>query len=347
MMPNASSLRCATVLGALALAACAVAPAEDAAGRSPAEPVGRVSSPILGGTPSDASQNAVVMLVYSDPSKDKRDICTAVLVAPRLVLTARHCVADAEKDVACRADGTPDNGGAVTGDRAANLLYVFTGTERPDLDPTTWKPAGRGAEVIDDGANNLCNHDLALVLLEKPIATVPVATLRLDFDVQPGDRLLTVGWGVTSTVNEPSTRQQRSGVEVTRVGPDEAYPVLTRNEFAFTESICLGDSGGPVFSETSRAVVGVVSRGGNGRSSTDLASTCTMGVNLATKLSPFRDLIERAFERAGASPIVEPDPDPDAGGGCATAPAKGRSGGGFALILLGLVLAKRRSRAIR
>jgi len=310
--------RCATVIrrfvpagvllgGFLALGACAPAgDPSDGTRAAASERIGRTSAAIVGSTASDASQDAVVMLVFLDASTGFRGICTAALIAPRLVLTARHCVADTDADVACSVDGTPASGGAVKANHDPRSLYVFTGKDRPDLEPKTWKPSGRGIEVLDDGSRNLCNHDLALVLLEQPIAGAPIAALRLDGTAEKGERLTTVGWGVTSAVDEPAARQQRSGVVVTRVGPDDTDPVLTPNELAFDESICLGDSGGPVQSEGSGAIVGVVSRGGNGtRSATSFASTCTKATNLATKIAPFRELLTRGFERAGAEAKVE------------------------------------------
>ena len=48
------------------------------------------------------------------------------------------------------------------------------------------------------------------------------------------------------------------------VGADDATG-LGAHEFMIGEGICSGDSGGPAFVQTTRAVIGVVSRGGNGR----------------------------------------------------------------------------------
>ena len=281
------------------------------------------------------------MLVFLDARTGFRGICTAALVAPRLVLTARHCVADTDADVACTVDGAPSSGGVVNANHDPRSLYVFTGKDRPDLDPKTWKPAGRGIEVLDDGSKNLCNHDLALVLLERPITGTPMASLRLDRTTETGEALTTIGWGVTSTADEPSAREQRSGVVVTRVGPDDADPIVTPNELAFDESICLGDSGGPVLATSTGAVVGVVSRGGNGaRAGATFASTCTMATNLATELVPFRELISRGFERAGAAPTLEPPAEDEASSGCTVSPSR-RSGGATMSLasLLGFVLA--------
>lgn len=284
------------------------------------ESVGRIRQAIVGGSASDEAQDATVMLLHLDPSGPRRlGICTAALVAPRLVLTARHCVATTDEQVACDSDGTPLLGSNVIANHEPANLFVFTGKDRPELtgeappalDTTKWKPAGQGAEIIDDKSGTLCNHDLALLLLKEPITDVPVATLRLDGDAAPGEKLLTVGWGVTFGEVEPSKRQQRSGVTVKRVGPSDQIPVLTKSEFLFDESICLGDSGGPVFAQDTNAIVGVVSRGGNGLDPNKggPSSTCEGADNVATKLSPFKELVTEAFKRAGAEPKLEEKPE--------------------------------------
>ena len=178
-------------------------------------------------------------------------------------------------------------------------------------------------------------------MLEQPIDGAPIASVRLDGDVGKGEKLTTIGWGVTSTEVEPGARQVRAGVLTTRVGPDKTDPVLTPNEFGFDESICLGDSGGPILSQSTGAIVGVVSRGGNGTSSdTDLASTCIKATNLGTKLSPFKDLFTRGFAAAAFEAKVEVRPPPPAtSGGCAMARGDGeRSKAATALGLLGLAL---------
>jgi hypothetical protein len=310
---------------------------------------GKTSSAIVGSKPSDPTQDAVVMLVFLDPATGRQGICTAVLLAPRLVLTARHCVSVTDLDVTCGTNGLPVDGGEVRANHAPGQLYVFTGPTRPGLDPATWKPAGRGLEILDDGSKNLCNHDLALVLLEQPVPGATIAPIRLDGDTTAGERLLTVGWGVTSEADEPRTRQQRSGVTVTRIGPDETGPVLTPNEFSFDESICLGDSGGPIFAEATGAVVGVVSRGGNGTTTGDLLSSCTRAVNLGPKITPFRELVSRGLARAGAEARVEVKPPASADaddGGCGVARGRGAKSAWWALVVaVALTVMRRRARS--
>ena len=310
------------------------------------EGVGRVRQAIVGGTASDETQDATVMLLHLDPAGPRRlGICTAALVAPRLVLTARHCVATTDEQVACDSDGTPLLGSNVIANHEPADLYVFTGKDRPELigeappslDTTKWKPAGQGAEIIDDKSGTLCNHDLALLLLKEPITNVPIAALRLDGDVVAGEKLLTVGWGVSFAEVEPSERQQRSGVTVKRVGPSDQIPVLTKSEFLFDESICLGDSGGPVFAEDSNAIVGVVSRGGNGLDpgKGGPSSTCEGADNVATKVSPFKELLMDAFERAGAEPTLERRPEESCSASAVGAAPPGRG----AMLAVGLGIA--------
>ncbi len=336
------------VLGLVA-AACSVDASD--------ENVGRVRQTIVGGSASDDAQDVTVMLLHLDPAGPRRlGICTAALVAPRLVLTARHCVATTDEMVACDSDGTPLLGSNVIANHDPANLYVFTGKDRPEftgdappaLDTTKWKPAGQGAEIIDDKSGTLCNHDLALLLLKEPIQNVPIAALRLDGDAVAGEKLLTVGWGVTFGEVEPSKRQQRSGVTVTRVGPNDAVPVLTKSELLFDESICLGDSGGPVFSQETNAIIGVVSRGGNGLDPNKggPSSTCEGADNVATKVSPFKELVMDAFERAGAEPKLEQKPDDSCTAAAAGASRTPRPG--MLLLALGIACAaaaRRRRRA--
>ncbi|MBX3193106.1 MAG: trypsin-like serine protease, partial [Labilithrix sp.] len=150
----------------------------------------------------------------------------------------------------------------------------------------------------------------------------------------------------------PDVRQQRSGVKVEEVGPADR---LGPAEFKLGESGCSGDSGGPAFAE-SGAVLGVLSRGGNGSGAKpgDF-NACTDAENVFSSAAAHRDLILGAYERAGQAPWNEGDPDPrlappppaEEDSGCAVAGRARREP--FALAALALVacLARLRGRRSR
>lgn len=266
-----------------------------------AEPVasGDVDSqPIVHGRASKATQDAVVMLAVGDEG-----VCTGTLVAPNLVLTARHCVAETEAEIACAPDGRPLAGGRIGADYPPRSIVVRTGPRRSKL-----VTRARGARLFHDGADNLCDHDLALVLLDQPIDDVPVAALRLDETTQVGERITAVGWGLTARGREPSARLERRDVPVLDVGPSSTTPP---HQLRVGESICSGDSGGPAISAAG-AVIGVVSYGGNGSyDERDPAASCLdaagqPAINAYTRLAPFADLLQAAFRAAGHEPLREP-----------------------------------------
>lgn len=275
---------------------------------SPGPAVGESSSGVIKGTASDESQNAVVLLVMVDRGQGGIGQCTGTMLAPNLVLTARHCVSNTQDGIACRADGSSIAGGKITSDKKAEDIYVVVGTQRP----TRPEANGQGAKLFVTDATNLCNNDIALVLLKEPIKDVPIAPIRLETPAVKGELLTAVGWGVTEKTQSPNVRQQRSGIEVVSVGGD-VREQTGPSEFSVGESICSGDSGGPAIAEATSTVIGVVSRGGNGTNPTsNPASSCvgSSASNIYTGVAGFKDLILAAYAEAGQDPWLEGGPDP-------------------------------------
>ncbi|MCL2778997.1 MAG: trypsin-like serine protease [Polyangiaceae bacterium] len=273
---------------------------------------GTTTSPIIGGTASDASQNSVVMLLHP-MSGNQYMACTGTLIAPKLVLTARHCVSSTDSSIACYSNGTPAGSGYVHGDYSADSLYVYTGQQSPSNPMKSY--AARGARLVTDGATHLCNHDIALIVLDTAITNMPISPVRLDSDVKLGELTTVVGWGVTKQGGSlPNVRQQRAGVPVMLVGPGS----MPANEFELSESACSGDSGGPSLS-SAKAVIGVVSRGGTCQGSSARP--------IYTKASAFKDLLLSGYQLAGAAPWYEGTANPgsvaDAGTPDASSPEAG------------------------
>jgi MYXO-CTERM domain-containing protein len=299
-----------TLLVSFSLVASIAACSSPSGGTS--ETTGATHQAVIKGKNSPTSQDAVVLVVFYDPSSGLAGSCTGTLLAPNLVLTARHCVADTDEYAACDVDGTPLAGGTVRGTRKASQLWVFTGPNRPTY-TRDLKPNGVGSQVLDDGGKNLCNHDIALIILKDPIANAQIAPIRLDGDIAKSDVLTAIGWGITDKTDMPDVRQQRSGIQVEEIGPDDTGQApVAPNEFQVGESICSGDSGGPAIAEGTGAIVGIVSRGGNGKqpSQSDPASGCIGAENLYTKVAPFKDFIMNGFDLAQAEPWLEGQPDP-------------------------------------
>ncbi|MGZ3427314.1 MAG: trypsin-like serine protease [Polyangia bacterium] len=228
--------RALIVATAVAIAGCASGGAD----------VGRAAEAIVGGT-SEGVPSAVVLLTYRDRA------CSGVLVAPRLVATARHCVSDVDPaPFACDERGRAIGaGGGVLGDRDPSQLHVQVGADTYAVDA-----------VFHDGAAHLCAHDVAVVQLHTDAGAMP-ASLRVGRGVDAGEWITAAGFGLDDAGQLPAAPRERT-VEALRIGPVAAGAAraVAPDELETGEGGCGGDSGGPAFSMAG-AVVAIYSRGGN------------------------------------------------------------------------------------
>lgn len=288
-----------TLIAATAATGCSSGPAGEGAEEQ--------SAPIIDGTSSSTDHDSVMLIVIRG-----RGACTGTLVAPNLVLTARHCVTQTDGGALCKVDGTPYDGGRLYSNYAPSDLLVYRGqlAVATASDPT--KASAKGKQLIVENTSTYCDSDVAFILLDRAVSA-PVAPMRLREGARDGEYVTAVGWGLTEDGRAPSKRLMREDIRVEAVGPytfDEQTRIgLARSEFMIGEGICSGDSGGPAFA-SSGAVVGVVSRGGNGEQGGGAADSCigSSTIGIYTHLANKTALVERAFKLSGFAPRDEGTP---------------------------------------
>ena len=288
------------------------------------------SSAIIHGEPSPESENAAVAVVHTSGGGFAGG-CSGVIVAPTLVLTARHCVSQTEAGgLACTKEGKSVAGGGVLKDYLPADLAILVGPK------ASFSFAARGKKIVHNGATNLCNNDLALIILDKPITGTPIASVRLDTAPNKGDLMTAVGWGQSDSSG--IARRHRQHIPIMAVGPATwRGGGVGPAELGVGESICSGDSGGPAFDEVTGAVIAVVSRGGNGNPDTSspinqcIDTTEYKTGNYYMRTDGFKDLILSAFTEAGEKPWLEGMPDPRKAGFGATCAAPDDCASGLCL----------------
>jgi hypothetical protein len=234
------------VAGALALAtACgasndANAPDAGAAEQPDDTPPVTVDQAIVHGAPDRGRHPSVVALLAQDAQGTA--LCTGALVAPDLVLTARHCVSYLRSE----AVHCPSSAAQITGDRAPASILVLRGD-----DARTAEPIAKGAEILAPQGKVLCANDIALLRLDRPIHDLTPLRVARSAPVV-GHTITAVGFGLTVSGGMAGAKRFRTGVPILKV--DAA-------EFLVGEATCNGDSGGPALDESTGEIVGVVSRG--------------------------------------------------------------------------------------
>jgi S1-C subfamily serine protease len=161
-------------------------------------------------------------------------LCSGVAIAPDLVLTAAHCVPSTGKYRLMTFDG-----------RRPAVKDVANVAAHPQFSGRADAP------------------DLALIKLAGPVANLrPVAFSERRTPPSVGDRFIVAGFGVgvqgdrrtagklraaTLVATDRPSSQQLSLVDPHKLGDSAGF------------GVCNGDSGGPVFEERDRALVGIVS----------------------------------------------------------------------------------------
>jgi hypothetical protein len=220
-------------------------------GTASRERVSGDQQPIAGGT-VDVSHQDVFLLGWHEGQVGA--LCTSTLIAPNLLLTARHCVSPNSSDsdrVLC--------GEAELGEpRPADAFFATN-----DPKPRQNSPFFRAREVrVPEAGFDTCGFDIALIILDEnvPAELSTPAVPRIDRDPTPGEAYTAVGYGVTASGEPSGSRMQLGGLSVA-CEPGTCGDGVESTEFLGETGICSGDSGGPALDAEGK-VLGVVSRGG-------------------------------------------------------------------------------------
>jgi MYXO-CTERM domain-containing protein len=180
-------------------------------------------------------------------------ICSGSLIAPNLVLTAQHCVAEiASERVECGR--TPF--GALY---APGAFHVTTDAQMR-FDGNGQFVGVREVQVPVRFADT-CGHDIAVLVLDRNLDVSPL-TPRLDAYPQAGETFSAYGYGHIGDETGSGTRRVIHNRQFLCTGPGcEGNEGITGTELVGDEGTCQGDSGGPPIDAQGR-VLGALSRGG-------------------------------------------------------------------------------------
>lgn len=230
-------------------------------------------SSIIGGTKVD-EDSEIAKFTVGLYNQAENALCTGTIIAEDIVITAAHCVKDAES------------------------LLVFFGPslEQPEPVTITTNIATSAAYYKRKQNQNTDAGDVAVIQLKHVIPSThePVPIVPFGFLPEEGETVSIIGYGVTNGIRQSNSGYLReSTVSVLE-------PQFGLSEFVTDQTegsgVCFGDSGGPAFIYRNHQyyLVGIASRVKNKKDQ----DPCK-GIGVYSNAGTFRPLIKNALESFG------------------------------------------------
>jgi Trypsin len=324
----------AVTLGATALVACGLA-----MGCSSSAPqqdkVGSSASAIQGGK-DDPSHPFAVGVCVGGPGQCQL-ICSGALVAPNLVLTARHCVDQSPQAIDCNSSSTK------FGAQHAATQFFYITTD-PDMNQGTsgWHSAKK---IYRTPGTAFCGNDMAMIELTDNVSlseagafVTPVVQYSMTDHTRYSSTVTAIGYGINApnAMNSSGTRRIRQNINIACIPGDaklDCGPLsgaqLTANEFESGDGTCEGDSGSSAYEQKSFTAGNPVSFGVLSRGSS--SSTACIGGTYTRTDAMKNFIVSTALTAAADGNYTPPSwtqaaPPPPTDGGTTTPPGQGQLG---------------------